>query len=71
MRIFLDEVGSDQSGGILSPFMGTACFKKCYLSSNKIVFQISDSWRNIDKTFSKFITITAPADGLAALAASF
>ena len=23
--IFLDEVGSDQSGGILSPFMGTAC----------------------------------------------
>ena len=26
MRIFLDEVGSDQSGGILSPFMGTACW---------------------------------------------
>ena len=25
MRIFLDEVGSDQIGGILSPFMGTAC----------------------------------------------
>ena len=24
--IFLDEVGSDQSGGILSPFIGTACF---------------------------------------------
>ena len=24
--IFLDEVGSDQSGGILSPFMGTACY---------------------------------------------
>ena len=24
--IFLDEVGSDQSGSILSPFMGTACF---------------------------------------------
>ena len=24
--IFLDEVGSDQSGGILYPFMGTACF---------------------------------------------
>ena len=24
--IFLDDVGSDQSGGILSPFMGTACF---------------------------------------------
>ena len=24
--IFLDEVGSDQSGGILSPFMGTACW---------------------------------------------
>ena len=24
--IFLDEVGIDQSGGILSPFMGTACF---------------------------------------------
>ena len=24
-RIFLDEVGSDQIGGILSPFMGTAC----------------------------------------------
>ena len=23
--IFLDEVGSDESGGILSPFMGTAC----------------------------------------------
>ena len=23
---FLDEVGSDQSGGILSPFMGTACW---------------------------------------------
>ena len=23
--IFLDEVGSEQSGGILSPFMGTAC----------------------------------------------
>ena len=29
--IFLDEVGSDLSGGILSPFMGTACFhwRKC------------------------------------------
>ena len=26
MRIFLDEVGRDQSWGILSPFMGTACF---------------------------------------------
>ena len=25
MRIFMDEVGSDQSRGILSPFMGTAC----------------------------------------------
>ena len=25
-RTFLDGVGSDQSGGILSPFMGTACF---------------------------------------------
>ena len=25
--IFLDEVGSAQSGGILSSFMGTACFK--------------------------------------------
>ena len=24
--ILLDEVGSDQSGGILSPFMGTACY---------------------------------------------
>ena len=24
--IFPDEVGSDQSGGILSPFMGTACY---------------------------------------------
>ena len=24
--IFLDEVGSDQSGGILSTFMGTACY---------------------------------------------
>ena len=24
--IFLDEVGNDQNGGILSPFMGTACF---------------------------------------------
>ena len=26
--IFLDEVGSDQSGGILSPFMGTACLNR-------------------------------------------
>ena len=26
MRIFLGEVGSDQSRGILSPFMGTACY---------------------------------------------
>ena len=29
-RIFLDEVGSDQSGGILSPFMGTACLSLLY-----------------------------------------
>ena len=27
---FLDEVGSDQSGGILSPFMGTACWLCIY-----------------------------------------
>ena len=26
--IFLDEVGSDQNGGILSPFMGPACLDK-------------------------------------------
>ena len=28
--VFLDGVGTDQSGGILSPFMGTACWL-CYL----------------------------------------
>ena len=31
--IFLGEVGSDQSGGILSPFMGTACwFSKWFVA---------------------------------------
>ena len=34
--IILDEVGSDQSGGILSPFMGTACCS-CYPQSIEVV----------------------------------
>ena len=34
--IFLDEVGSDQSGGILSPFMGTACLFSCILAQNLV-----------------------------------
>ena len=40
--IFLDEVGSDQSGGILSPFMGTACldfFTQFMTNFNCIWFQ--------------------------------
>ena len=37
--IFLDEVGSDQSGGILSPFMGTAC---CQLDLWEQIF--SEIW---------------------------
>ena len=37
--IFLDEVGSDQSGGILSPFMGTACFK-CVIFKHILVIDI-------------------------------
>ena len=36
--IFLDEVGSHQSGGILSPFMGTACLSWCV---NFILVEIS------------------------------
>ena len=31
--IFLDEVGNDQSGGILSSFMGTACFQIIHYNS--------------------------------------
>ena len=37
--IFLDEVGSDQSGGILSPFMGTA--RLCLLASPHRSFRSS------------------------------
>ena len=35
--IFLDEVGGDQSGGILSPFMGTACWFRLSLVGGQCI----------------------------------
>ena len=56
--IFLDEVGSDQSGGILSPFMGTTCLifnhfpvpvhnwikQQICISSERFNFSIGIKW---------------------------
>ena len=43
--IFVDEVGSDQSGGTLSPFMGTACFKFNFESDFDIFcFLAGEQW---------------------------
>ena len=38
--IFLDEVGSDQSGSILSPFMGTACLDFFHPIYDKFQFHL-------------------------------
>ena len=50
--IFLDEVGSDQSGGILSPFMGTTCLNIKFIKFHGIPWNFKKVPWNSMKYFS-------------------